>query len=341
MTTTIHDLLEEFREAASSNRDLGDRFERLMVTYFPNDPLYKSRFSNVWLWMDWPKRGTQSDTGIDIVAAEAATGKYCAIQCKFYSPNTVLDKHHIDSFFTASGTSWFSSRIIVSTTDRWNKHAEKALENQQIPVQRLRVEDLAESTIDWSSFSFQHPQQLQLKPKKTLRDHQREALKDVMAGFEKSDRGKLLMACGTGKTFTSLKIAEEFAPNAQVLLLVPSISLLSQTLREWTAEAGVSLHNIAVCSDTKVAKRKRNNDDNSDLTTQDLPIPVTTDGQKIADVVQNFSGKRDLTVIYSTYQSIQAIADAQAKGLPEFDLIICDEAHRTTGATISGECDSF
>jgi len=151
------------------------------------------------------------------------------------------------------------------------------------------------------------------------------------------------MACGTGKTFTSLKIAEEFAikPKAQVLLLVPSISLLSQTLREWTAEAEVSLHNIAVCSDTKVAKRKRNTDDNSDLTTQDLPIPVTTDGQKIADVVQKFSGERDLTVIYSTYQSIQAIADAQAKGLPEFDLIICDEAHRTTGATISGEEESY
>ena len=338
MTTTIHSILEEFREAATSNRDLGDKFERLIVAYLKTDPIYQDKFSNVWLWMEWPKRGNKPDTGIDLVAEERATGDYCAIQCKFYDPRHILDKSDIDSFFTASGTSFFSSRIIFSTTDKWGKNAEDAISNQQIPVTRLGVYDLAESPIDWSQFSLKRPQDIKLKPKKELRPHQTTALDNVITGFQTSDRGKLIMACGTGKTYTALKIAEQFATNkGQILFLVPSISLLSQTLREWTAEAKVSLFSIAVCSDSKVGKRKSDDDD---IHIYDLPLPPTTNAQMIADRVKAFSGKRDLTVIFSTYQSIQAIADAQKKGLPEFDLIICDEAHRTTGVTLSGNDES-
>ena len=288
--------------------------------------------------MEWPKRGNKPDTGIDLVAEERATGDYCAIQCKFYDPRHILDKSDIDSFFTASGTSFFSSRIIFSTTDKWGKNAEDAISNQQIPVTRLGVYDLAESPIDWSQFSLKRPQDIKLKPKKELRPHQTTALDNVITGFQTSDRGKLIMACGTGKTYTALKIAEQFATNkGQILFLVPSISLLSQTLREWTAEAKVSLFSIAVCSDSKVGKRKSDDDD---IHIYDLPLPPTTNAQMIADRVKAFSGKRDLTVIFSTYQSIQAIADAQKKGLPEFDLIICDEAHRTTGVTLSGNDES-
>ena len=337
---TIHAILKEFREIATSNRDLGDLFERLMVAYFRTDPMYCDRFSNVWLWMEWPRRGNKTDTGIDIVAEEAATGEYCAIQCKFYDPNHTLQKQDIDSFFTASGTSFFSSRIIVSTTDRWSKHAEEALNNQQIPVTRLRVQDLDSSPVDWSQFSLKRPQDLSLKAKKQLRPHQSEALNNVMEGFQSSDRGKLIMACGTGKTFTSLKIAEQFATGqkAHVLFLVPSISLLSQTLREWTAEAAVSLHSIAVCSDKKVGKKR---DDTEDISTHDLAFPATTDADVIARLGHSYAGERDLTVVFSTYQSIQAIADAQLKGFPEFDLIICDEAHRTTGYVESGREASY
>jgi predicted helicase len=164
-----------------------------------------------------------------------------------------------------------------------------------------------------------------------------------MAGFSDADRGKLIMACGTGKTFTSLKIAEQFAQEKSlVLFLVPSISLLSQTLREWTAESEIKFHSIAVCSDTKVGKRRRkNDDDDSDITVNDLAFPPTTNGQEVAKIYEAFGSKKPLTVIFSTYQSIQAIADAQKKGLPEFDLIICDEAHRTTGVTISGNDESY
>ncbi|MEO8024232.1 DEAD/DEAH box helicase family protein [Polaromonas sp.] len=337
MTTTIHTILDEFRDAATSNRDLGDKFEKLFATYLVTDPLYQDKFSDVWLWNEWPDRGNRPDVGVDLVAKERYTGGFCAIQCKFYDPSHTLQKADIDSFFTASGKAPFTSRIIVSTTDKWGKHAEEALENQHVPVSRLRVRDLADSPIDWSEFSMKKPTAIKLKAKKKLRDHQKKALEKTEDGFTESDRGKLIMACGTGKTFTALKITEKFVPKGGIaLFLVPSISLLSQTLREWTAETEISMQSFAVCSDSKVGKRN----ESEDISAHDLAFPATTDIQKLADQVQAFAGKRDLTVIFSTYQSIEVVASAQKKGLPEFDLIVCDEAHRTTGVTLDGDTES-
>ena len=253
--TTIHDILEELAAAASDHRDKGDRFERLIRAYLTTDPLYVARFSDVWLWTDWPDRKGKPDTGIDLVAKERDTGNLVAIQCKFYAPSYNLQKSDIDSFFTASGKAGFSSRIVVSTTDRWSKHAEDALTDQQLPVTRLRVQDLDESSVDWSKFSLAKPDVVKLRTKNKLRKHQAEALKNVSGGFEEHDRGKLIMACGTGKTFTSLKIVEHLVPeDGLVLFLVPSISLLSQTLKEWTAQAAMDFRSFAVCSDTKVGK---------------------------------------------------------------------------------------
>lgn len=337
---TVDHILDEFREIATSSRDLGYKFERLILGFLKTDPLYEDKFSNVWLWQDWPKRDNKPDTGIDLVAQERDTGDYCAIQCKFFDPDYCLDKKHIDSFFTASGREPFSSRMIVCTTDNWTRHAEDSIQKQQISVTRLRLKDLADSPIDWGEFNPKHPDRIKLKPKKTLRPHQTEALEAVMEKFQESDRGKLIMACGTGKTFTSLKIAERFANQkgkAYVLFLVPSIALLSQTLREWSAEADVNLHSIAVCSDVKVGKK---NTDSGDIDTRDLAYPATTDSDLIVKRTQASADEYDLTVVFSTYQSIQAIADAQQKGLPEFDLIICDEAHRTTGVTLQGQDES-
>lgn len=350
--TTIHDILQEFRQEAESKRDLGDRFERLMQAYFRTDPYYQDLFSSVWLWMEYPKRDHAPDTGIDLVAEEKATGQLWAIQCKFYLPTHTLSKTDLDSFFTASGKKEFSHRLIIATTDNWSEHLEKAIQNQQIPVNRLTVYDLANSPIDWSQFSLS-PQYanagtsqkvrdttgtygLTRTPKKQLRPHQIVALEKVTNGLEQAVRGKLIMACGTGKTFTALKIAEHMAGiGKQVLFLVPSISLLSQTLREWTAEAEIPIHPIAVCSDVKVGKKS----DVEDIKTSDLPFPATTDGQKVVQGAKQ-AAKDKMTVIFSTYQSIEAIASAQKQGLPEFDLIICDEAHRTTGVTLAGEDDS-
>ena len=337
MTITIYTILEQFREDAIHKRDLGDKFERLMVAFLKSDPIWKDLFSNVWIWSDFPKRGNAPDTGIDLVAEESATGDYWAIQCKFYDPNHNLEKSDIDSFLSTSGNKIFTKKMLISTTDKWGKNVEDTLNNQN--VQRLLVRDLADSPIDWASFS-RKAQKLKLTAKKQIRHHQKIALDKVIDGFKDADRGKLIMACGTGKTYTALQIAEQIAiekGSANVLFLVPSISLLSQTLREWSSEATVSLHSLAVCSDVKVSKKS----ENDDISIRDLCFPATTDADTIAARVKAFAGKCQLTVIFSTYQSIQAIADAQKKGLPEFDLITCDEAHRTTGVTLQGDDESY
>ena len=344
--TTIHSILEEFRAAKRSNREMGDQFENLFAQYLRLDPQQQERFSDVWLWQEWPDRGNKPDTGIDIVAKERATGEYCAIQCKFYDPSYTLQKADIDSFFTASGKAPFTSRIIVSTTDHWSKHAEDALNEQYVPVNRVRVQDLADSAIDWSQFSLSKPKDMALKPKNQPRAHQQEAITAVQAGLATDDRGKLIMACGTGKTFTALKLAESYAhveggqSAGHVLFLVPSIALLSQTLKEWMQQSETPIYPFAVCSDTAVGKRSKGGEDTEDIATHDLPFPATTDPRKLAEQIKKMGGQRPLTVVFSTYQSLPVVAEAQKHGAPEFDLIICDEAHRTTGVTVAGEDES-
>jgi predicted helicase len=178
---------------------------------------------------------------------------------------------------------------------------------------------------------------MELKDRKKLRDHQRVALDKVRDGLAVRDRGKLIMACGTGKTFTSLKIAEELVPaGGTVLFLVPSISLLSQSLREWTQESEVELRPFAVCSDTKVGKRTKAQE-SEDISVVDLALPATTNPTRLhSQLSDTAAGAGRVTVIFSTYQSIAVVAEAQAMGLGDFDLVICDEAHRTTGATLAG-----
>ncbi len=343
VTTTIHDVLDAIRQQPLSNHERGERFERLMVRYLSLDPLYAEKYSEVWTWPEWPGNRGRGDTGIDLVAQERATGQYCAIQCKFYEPQHHLAKSDIDSFFTASGKSPFTSRIIISTTDRWGRNAEEALEHQTIPVSRIGLANIAESKVEWELIQpgVYAPR---LAPKKKLRDHQRQAVDAVLTGFATHHRGKLIMACGTGKTFTSLKIAEHVAVakaktggGATVLFLVPSISLLSQTLREWTSECETPFRAFAVCSDSKVAKRA----DTEDIRAHDLAFPATTDTARLVQQMAATDGAAQLTVIFSTYQSIGTISAAQQRhGIPEFDLVICDEAHRTTGVTLAGQDES-
>ncbi|MFI9556119.1 DEAD/DEAH box helicase [Nonomuraea endophytica] len=337
MGTSIQEVLEELDVSSTSGRDKGDKFERLIAAYLRTDTSWSSRFGKVWLWNEWPGRAGKPDTGIDLVAQERETGAFAAIQCKFYGPGHTLQKSDIDSFFTASGKSDFSSRLIVSTTDKWSTHAEEALRGQQIPVTRLRVQDLDESSVDWSQFSLDAPEVMKRKDKKDLRPHQNLALTAVREGFLSHARGKLIMACGTGKTLTSLRIAEDLVPTGgSVLVLVPSISLLSQTLKEWTAEAKVPLRPFAVCSDTKAGSRG----DNEDISPYDLVFPATTDTAKLYTQITGGGPKGKITVIFSTYQSLPVVAEAQRRGLPEFDLVICDEAHRTTGVTLAGQSES-
>ncbi|MFG2512647.1 DEAD/DEAH box helicase [Streptomyces sp. NPDC048584] len=335
------------RNSSDTNRDLGTRFEQLMVQYLRTDPEWTQQFSQVWMWTDWPgAEGDKRDVGIDLVAQDRETGGLCAIQCKFYEPDHTVQKADIDSFFTASGKGDFKRRMIISTTEKWGPLAEAALDGQQIPVTRVGLAQINESLIDWGAIVWPKPGEnleLKLKRRKTLLPHQHEAIDAVFEGFTKHNRGKLIMACGTGKTFTGLKIVERVqreraergeGEHTRILFLVPSIALLSQTLREWTAQVQVPMTSFAVCSDTKVSKQAAASD-LQDMATHDLAFPATTSPAKLIEQVTSVEAGPGLTVVFSTYQSIAAVAQAQQAGLGEFDLILCDEAHRTTGVSLT------
>lgn len=343
--STVKDVISALHDLPS-NSARGLKFEDLMVRYFQLDPVLSSRYDQVSRWNDWEFNGGRPDNGIDLVAHDREDDSWTAIQCKFYEPTTTLQKSHLDSFFTESGKTFntdvgkqhFANRMIISTTDKWGKNAEAAIDDQTIPVQRLGLDVIAESPIDWDIAYPGSQLRIDLNPKPRFepRPHQAEAISRTLEGFETHDRGKLIMACGTGKTFTALKLAEQVAElkggRAKILFAVPSISLLGQTLREWTANSALDLRSFAVCSDKKVSKAAE------DIKAYDLEIPVTTDGKELAkDLAAGGKRAAGLQVVFTTYQSLPAIHDAQNNGADEFDLVICDEAHRTTGVTLAGE----
>lgn len=341
--TSIHDILDQYRKVAFDEYDKGAHFERLMQAFLRTEPQYAELYDEVWRWSEYPERGNRPDTGVDLVARSRDTGELTAIQCKFFAPSTTVTKAMLDSFLSASGkmtvdyTPEFTSRLVISTSDTWGKNAEDAIAGQSIPVERLRVQDLDDSSIDWSQFVWNEPARLEKKRLKTPFDYQRTAIDDVVTGFADRDRGKLIMACGTGKTFTSLRLAEKVVPlGGTVLFLVPSIALLSQTLKEWTIQAEVPMRSFAVCSDVSVGKRRTE----EDIPVTDLAFPSTTNASALVKQFASGDGSDKLTVIFSTYQSLPVIAQAQGMGLPEFDLIVSDEAHRTTGAAMSDDDES-
>lgn len=280
---TLHDILNEYRSAALSEREKGTYFEELILSYLRNEASYRDLYRQVWTYGDWAAAQglDKRDTGIDLVAQTAGTGEFHAIQCKLFAADYRLQKADIDSFFTASGKKPFTHRVIVSSTLHWTEHAEEALRDQQPPVSKIDLFDLENSQIDWSAYKPKAA--ARLKPKKSLRDHQVKAVNEVLQGLASADRGKLIMACGTGKTFTSLKIAEELAgAGKRVLFLVPSLALLSQSLTEWTQESGTPLHSFAVCSDSDVGKKRKKDDDSVQTFTHELRYPATTSPQRLA-----------------------------------------------------------
>lgn len=342
MPSPLRQLLAEFRGSAKTEREKGNYFERLAVDFIKNDHGMAQEYEEAWLYSEWAQLfGFDGrDTGIDVVAKIRGEDAFCAIQCKFYREGHRIQKADIDSFFTASGKRQFSRRLIIDTTDApWSANAEDALSDQDKPISRIGLDRLEESPIDWSAYLLRD--EVKIAPPKSIRPHQQDALQAVRDGLTEADRGKLIMACGTGKTFTGLKIAEEMAGSGKmVLFLVPSLALMSQTIREWTIDTATPLRAFAVCSDVQVGKRRKSTSDIAEIETHDLDYPATTNAAKLADKVAHAAPDR-MTVVFSTYQSIQVISDAQHKhGLPEFDLIICDEAHRTTGATLDGEDES-
>lgn len=335
-------LLDTYRSASVTEREKGTYFEELICAYLRNEATYRDLYDKVWTYADWAKEQGLSgkDAGIDLVARTQGTGEYHAIQCKLYAADYKVQKKDIDSFFTASGKEPFSHRIIVTTTNNWSEHAEDALQGQQPPVSKIDLQALEDSQIDWTK--YQPNQSVVLKARKQLRDHQQTALNAVAAGLKEAERGKLIMACGTGKTFTSLKIAERLAGKGKrVLFLVPSLSLLSQTLTEWTQESETPLHSFAVCSDSDVGKKRKVEDDAVQVFTHELRYPATTKADRLAAEMPKRHDAEHMSVVFSTYHSIDVISRAQHDhGLDAFDLVICDEAHRTTGATFGEDDES-
>lgn len=330
-------LLDRLYYNALDERDKGSKFERLMRSYFMTDPAYASDFTKVWLWDEYPGKAGRSDIGVDLVAKHR-DGTLVAIQTKFYDPDRTISKANLDSFISASATDEFDQRLFVSTSVKGlGKNAQAVIETLDKPFNYLGLTELADAPIDWSQFSLDQPDRMvRSDDKKSVRPHQQAALDAIGNGFKTHDRGKLIMACGTGKTYTALQVVEQLTePNSHVLFLVPSIALLSQTLTEWKRDATNPFDAFAVCSDTKVGKNI-----DADVSTIDLLIPATTDSAQLLAGYARLEGLGGRTIVFSTYQSIDVIAQAQKEGLPDFDLVICDEAHRTTGANLAGKEES-
>lgn len=360
MSTSFTKVLEKYRKISFSERDKGERFERLMKAYLLTDPKYANQFIKVWMWNEFPSKADLggSDTGIDLVAL-TVDGDYWAIQCKCYAETTTIDKKSVDTFLSTSSRSFrdikneqtvhFAQCLWISTTNNWTSNATEALKNQRPPVSRINIYDLNQASVDWGKLENDITGELARPKKFPLKDHQKKAMENTHAYFKEHDRGKLIMACGTGKTFTSLRIAEkETNGKGLILFLVPSIALLGQTLNEWSAQALEKINPICICSDPEIAKKKTKIEDIDMFSTLDLALPASTN---VPNIVQQFHKLKahandGMTVVFSTYQSIEVIAKAQievGKIFPEFaefDLIICDEAHRTTGAKLASEDES-
>lgn len=355
------EILHKFRTESFTEKEKGTKFERLMRSWLLTDPRY-NELEKVWLWEEFPGRkdfgGT--DTGIDLVA-KTEMGDYWAIQCKCYAEDATIDKPAVDSFLATSSrtftnevtfqTTRFSNRVWISTTSHWGSNAEEAIRNQEPPVTRVGMADLNSSPVDWQKLLDGLTGNSALVEGKKPRKHQLDAISKAYTHYitEGNDRGKLIMACGTGKTYTSLLIAEQLLNGkGLVLFMVPSIALLGQSLNAWSADAGKPIKAVCICSDSKASRKiQKNKYDDADDSVVDLAVPASTNPKSIASQLKKYRSHDGLVVVFSTYQSIDAVSEAQQEILSEtngeygvFDFIICDEAHRTTGVKLSDKDES-
>ena len=359
--SSFQKVINRYREQSHSEADKGKRFERLMQAMLRTIPPYCNELQQVWLWSEFPYRQSISlhDIGIDLVA-QTNDGSFWAIQCKCYQANAKIDKGDTDTFLTSSARAftdgdgrqhYFSFRLWIDTTEGgFTSTAAESFKGQMIPASVLHLNELAEMPVDWEELDRGISGTKAITQHKKVLPHQQEAIDAALEYYHNYDRGKLIMACGTGKTFTSLRIAEALGEQTsilretKVLFLVPSIALLGQTLREWSFDASKHIRPMCICSDSEVSRTHTKDDDINQMTIEELAFPASTSVEQIKQ--QYFALQHDnregMMVVFSTYQSIERIAAAQAAIGDEltFDLIICDEAHRTTGVTLKGEDES-
>lgn len=356
---TFKQVLEKYRAISFTEKEKGTKFERLMRSWLLTDPRYE-RLTQVWMWNDFPSKGDfgGKDIGIDLVA-KTELGEYWAIQCKCYQEDAVIDKPSVDSFLSTSSktfrdpetfqTTSFSNRLWISTTNHWGTNAEEAIKNQKPPVSRIGLVDLETSPVDWDKLEEGVNGTSARAEGKQPMEHQLRAISAAVSHYQQNDRGKLVMACGTGKTYTSLLIAETMLQNkGLVLFLVPSISLLGQALNAWYGDARETIKAVCICSDNKAQKKISKDSDDVTDSAVDLALPSSTNAKSICRQLITYKNHDGLVVVFSTYQSIDAVSEAQKEVLKasngaygEFDLIICDEAHRTTGIKLSDADESY
>lgn len=353
---TFKEVLQRFRTGSFTEREKGAKFEKLMKRWFQTDPRYADKLQEVWLWEEFPgkKDFGGKDLGIDLVA-KTDLGDYWAIQCKCYDEKAVISKAVVDSFISTAHrafiddltlkTTYFSNLIRVSTTLRWGANAEETLKGQDISVTRINMHELEASPVDWDKLLKGDTGKAALREGKQPRKHQLEAMKAAHEYFRVHDRGKLIMACGTGKTYTSLEIIEqETGGKGLILFMVPSIALLGQSLNAWMTDTKYRMKAVCICSDSKASKR--NDFDNDETSIIDNPLPATTNINSIKRQLLGYKDTDGLVVVFSTYQSIDVLAEAQRALLEAdpsygiFDYIVCDEAHRTTGFKQKGRDES-
>ncbi len=335
---STYKLIKEKLQAIPNQRLKGSWFEKVSKRFLKEHDS-ADEYESIDLWNDWKLRGKEGDRGIDMVITTASK-EYIAVQCKFHQDSVSLND--LSTFLTklqsGVGEIGFKKGIIISTSNLSSnalEEIEQIRKNKGIDIVEISEEDFIYSQIDWEKFDPTQTQgELPLCDKKKPRPHQIEAIKATKEYFSdpKNTRGKLIMACGTGKTYTSLKIMEALEPKI-TLFLAPSIALLSQTFREYAQEKSEPFYASIVCSDDKVGQSK--NEDNDDIKFSELPIKASTSLKDILSVYKKAQKENKRFIIFSTYQSALRIKEAQRMGLNEIDLIICDEAHRTVGAMYS------
>jgi superfamily II DNA or RNA helicase len=310
--------LEIFSQLDSSATKRGLKFEALCKWWLANDPIWSQELirESIKLWEESPFRSGR-DIGVDLTALDKL-GNVWAIQVKGWDPSKSLPKKEIDKFLSASNTRQFSRRLLITTTNSISANAKRALDEQEKPVVLVSLQDLEESEA-WHFFSGNLDKGVKGNPKKLL-PHQEAAKKQVINSLKSIDRGQLIMACGSGKTLTAQRIAEEMNSHS-TLVLLPSLLLLQQTLQAWRKDALEDFAALSVCSDITVAR------DEPLSKIRELPFPVTTDPKEIEKFLK-VEGKK---VIFSTYQSSDRLSIALKKSGTTFDLVICDEAHRLAG----------
>jgi superfamily II DNA or RNA helicase len=298
----------------------GKQFEHFVKWFLQNDPEWQTQVDQVWLWDEWPQRWG-ADCGVDLVFRHK-NGEHWAVQAKCYSPDYDITKHDVDKFLSESRRKEIiTHRLLIATTDGIGANARKTCDDHG--VIRFLLSDFEKSALEYPA-SFSELPKAKRKPRPEPRDHQQEARAAVVQGLQTADRGQLIMACGTGKTYVTLWVKE--ALNAQrTLVLVPSLGLLSQLLREWTFAAATPFEVLCVCSDQTVGSK---GNDEAIHSVADLAFPVTSDAEEVKRFLSGASNR----VVFSTYQSSLVVAEAQADAsIPAFDLAVADEAHRCAG----------